>query len=137
MKWLSVDPSHSTQFDNFLAAQLLIWWCWVLIIRFKAISVRLDLPTGTELGNKGIVIPILTIQNKFVDQSEPFHPPLGNRVYLFPINRHCYFLSKWQIMQWLSVETSNSMQFDTFLRKRWARRTKIILSQNNLCSLSD
>ena len=74
MKLLSVEPSNSTEFDTFLVAPLLIWagplliwWGWVVIIRFKAILVQLDLPTGTELGNKVIVNPILTIQNKFID----------------------------------------------------------------------
>ena len=73
----------------------------MVIIRFKAILVQLDLPTGTELGNKVIVNPILTIQNKFIDQGEPSQPPLGNRVNLYPISRH--------------LEPSNSTPFDTFL----------------------
>ena len=61
MNWLSVEPSqnirpfNSTQFNTFLPVPLLIWvaslliWL-VAIIRFKAKSVWLDLPTGTELG---------------------------------------------------------------------------------------
>ena len=72
-----VNPFNSIYFDAIPAVPLLIcvvssataYVVGVVITRIKANSVQLDLPTGAQLGKKGIVKPILNLELVLVRQS--------------------------------------------------------------------